>query len=147
MSLNFIIAWKNNKWYNKGVLIWRFTLVLIKINYGQIGDQNGSFIQQTSILDSRTDSGNQCFFRTELIFTGFVRWTGMFGNLWLLLTHKPIRLLTCDILEVRGRYYWPGPSGLWPSSKTANFIVSFLKLWSNLIIIQYQYNIFRKKVS
>jgi hypothetical protein len=25
------------------VLIWRFTLVLIKINYGQIGDQTGLF--------------------------------------------------------------------------------------------------------
>jgi hypothetical protein len=109
-------------------LIWRFTLVLIQINYGQIGDQNGSFIQQTSILDSRTDSGNQCFFRTELIFTGFVRWTGMFGNLWLLLTHKPIRLLTCDILEVRGRYYWPGPSGLWLNSKT----VDDLDMWKNI---------------
>jgi hypothetical protein len=24
-------------------LIWRFTLVLIKINYGQIGDQTGLF--------------------------------------------------------------------------------------------------------
>jgi hypothetical protein len=34
MSLNFIEAWKNDKWYNKRVLIWRFTLVLIKINYG-----------------------------------------------------------------------------------------------------------------
>jgi hypothetical protein len=41
MSLNFIISWQNDKWYNKRVLIWRFTLVLIKINYGQIGDQNG----------------------------------------------------------------------------------------------------------
>jgi hypothetical protein len=39
MSLNFIKAWRNDKWYNKRVLIWRFTLVLIKINYGQIGDQ------------------------------------------------------------------------------------------------------------
>jgi len=43
----FSLAWKNDKWYNKRVLIWRFTLVLIKINYGQIGDQKGSFIQQT----------------------------------------------------------------------------------------------------
>jgi hypothetical protein len=31
-------------------LIWRFTLVLIKINYGQIGDQKGSFIQQIQII-------------------------------------------------------------------------------------------------
>jgi hypothetical protein len=37
MSLNFIKA------NNKRVLIWRFTLVLIKINYGQIGDQTGLF--------------------------------------------------------------------------------------------------------
>jgi hypothetical protein len=28
---------------NKRVLIWRFTLVLIKINNGQIGDQTGTF--------------------------------------------------------------------------------------------------------
>ena len=42
MSLNFIKAWRNDK-YNKRVLIWRFTLVLIKINYGQIGDQTGLF--------------------------------------------------------------------------------------------------------
>jgi hypothetical protein len=27
-----------------------FTLVLIKINYGQIWDQKGSFIQQTQII-------------------------------------------------------------------------------------------------
>jgi hypothetical protein len=44
MSLNFIKAWSNDKSYvNKTVLIWRFTLVLIKINYGQIGDQTGLF--------------------------------------------------------------------------------------------------------
>jgi hypothetical protein len=38
MSLNFIKVWRNDKWYNKRVLIWHFTLVLIKINYGQIGN-------------------------------------------------------------------------------------------------------------
>jgi hypothetical protein len=43
MSLNFIKAWRNDKWYTIRVLIWRFTLVLIKINYGQIGDQTGLF--------------------------------------------------------------------------------------------------------
>ena len=31
MSLNFI--WRSDKWYNKRVLTWRFTLVLIKINW------------------------------------------------------------------------------------------------------------------
>jgi hypothetical protein len=34
---------ENWRWYNKRVLIWSFTLVLIKINYGQIGDQTGLF--------------------------------------------------------------------------------------------------------
>jgi hypothetical protein len=104
MSLNFIIAWKNDKWYINRVLIWRFTLILIKINYGQIGDQKGSFTRQTQyfIQDSRS-SGNQCFFRPVCL--------GISGQ--LLLTHKPVGLLTCDILEVHGRFYWPGPSGLW----------------------------------
>jgi hypothetical protein len=39
MSLNFITAWRTINDTIKRVLIWRFTLVLIKINYGQIGDQ------------------------------------------------------------------------------------------------------------
>jgi hypothetical protein len=39
---------------NKRVLIWRFTLVLIKINYGQIGDQKGLFY--TTILIHQEDS-------------------------------------------------------------------------------------------
>ena len=82
MSLNFIIARKNDKWYNKRVLIWRFTLVLIKINYGQIGDQKGSFIQQT-LYFRQSVRWKPMFFRTKLIFTGFVRRTSMFGNLWL----------------------------------------------------------------
>ena len=30
MSLNFIIGWDNEKWYNKRVLIWRFPLVFMK---------------------------------------------------------------------------------------------------------------------
>ena len=30
MSLNFIIAWNNKKWYNKRDLNWRFTLVFMK---------------------------------------------------------------------------------------------------------------------
>ena len=38
MFLTFIGAWKNDKWWNKRVLIWRFTLALIKINCGQIGE-------------------------------------------------------------------------------------------------------------
>jgi hypothetical protein len=43
MSLNFITAWRTiNDTINR-VLIWRFTLVLIKINYRQIGDQTGLF--------------------------------------------------------------------------------------------------------
>jgi hypothetical protein len=49
-------------------MIWRFTLVLIKINYGQIGDQTGLFY-----------TTNPVFYISGNIF---VRHTGMFGNLW-----------------------------------------------------------------
>ena len=52
---------------NKRVLNWRFTLVLIKINYGQIGDQTGLFYTTNPIFYT---SGNR-----------FVRRTGTFGNL------------------------------------------------------------------
>ena len=45
MSLNFIKVWINDKWYNKRVLIWRFTLVLIKINYGQINKNTRSRVR------------------------------------------------------------------------------------------------------
>jgi hypothetical protein len=66
MSLNFIKAWRNDK-YNKRVLIWLFTLVLIKINYGQIGDQTGLFYTTNPVFYT---SGNR-----------FVRRTRTFGNL------------------------------------------------------------------
>jgi hypothetical protein len=51
----------------KRVLIWRFTLVLIKINYGQIGNQTGLFYTTNPVFYT---SGNR-----------FVRRTGKFGNL------------------------------------------------------------------
>jgi hypothetical protein len=82
MSLNFIKACRNDKWYNKRVLIWCFTLVLIKINYGQIGDQTGLFYTTNPVFyTGQSVRWKPMFFRTELIFTGFVHWTGMFGNL------------------------------------------------------------------
>jgi hypothetical protein len=65
MSLNFI--WRNDKRYNKRVLIWHFTLALIKINYGQIGDQTGLFYTTNPVFYT---SGNR-----------FARLTGTFGNL------------------------------------------------------------------
>jgi hypothetical protein len=40
----------------KRVLIWRFTLVLIKINYGQIGDQTGLFYTTNPVFYT---SGNR----------------------------------------------------------------------------------------
>jgi hypothetical protein len=39
-----------DKAYNKRVLIWYFTLVLIKINYGQIGDQTGLFYTRNPVF-------------------------------------------------------------------------------------------------
>jgi hypothetical protein len=52
---------------NKRVLNWRFTLVLIKINYGQIGDQTGLFYTTNPVFYT---SGNR-----------FVRRTGTLGNI------------------------------------------------------------------
>ena len=66
--------------------------------------KQGSFIQQTQyfIPDSLSDNlsgGNPMFFRTELNFTGFVRWTGMFGNLWVhfILQKKIRKCLTINL--------------------------------------------------
>jgi hypothetical protein len=42
-------------------LIWRFTLVLIKINYGQIGDQTGLFYTTNPVFYT---SGNRFVRRT-----------------------------------------------------------------------------------
>jgi hypothetical protein len=67
MSLNFITAWRTINDTIKRVLIWHFTLVLIKINYGQIGDQAGLFYTTNPVFNT---SGNR-----------FVRRTGTFGNL------------------------------------------------------------------
>jgi hypothetical protein len=52
---------------NKRVLIWHFTLVLIKINYGQIEDQTGLFY-----------TTNPVFYTSR---NRFVHRTGTFGNL------------------------------------------------------------------
>jgi hypothetical protein len=52
---------------NKRVLNWRFTLVLIKLNFGQIGDQTGLFYTTNPVFYT---SGNR-----------FVRRTGTFENL------------------------------------------------------------------
>ena len=51
----------------KTVWIWRFTLALIKIKYGQIGDQTELFYTTNPVFYT---SGNR-----------FVRRTGTFGNL------------------------------------------------------------------
>jgi hypothetical protein len=67
MSLNFITAWRMINDTIKRVLIWRFTLVLIKIHYGQIGDQTGLFYTTNPVFYT---SGNR-----------FVRRTGTFENL------------------------------------------------------------------
>ena len=84
MSLNFIKAWRNDKWYNKRVLIWGFTLVLIKINYGQ----TGLFYTTNPVFYS---SGNR-----------FVRRTGTFGNLWFF--HLSRRTTVIQDLLVRRQF-------------------------------------------
>ena len=68
-DFNFVnvTAWRTINDTIKRVLIWRFTLVLIKINYGQIGDQTELFYTTNPVFYT---SGNR-----------FVRRTGTFGNL------------------------------------------------------------------
>ena len=58
---------ENDKWYNKKSFDLAFTLVLIKINDGQIGNQTGLFYTTNPVFYT---SGNR-----------FVRRTGTFGNL------------------------------------------------------------------
>jgi hypothetical protein len=84
--LNFI--WRNDKWYNKRVLIWRFTLVLIEMNYGQIGDQTGLFYTTNPVFYT---SGNR-----------FVRRTDTFGNLWFF--HLSRRTTVIQDLLVRRQF-------------------------------------------
>ena len=67
---NITVLWSNTTQIvitHNLVLNWRFTLVLIKINYGQIGDQTGLFNTTNPVFYT---SGNR-----------FVRRTGTFGNL------------------------------------------------------------------
>jgi hypothetical protein len=77
-----------NKWYNKRVLIWRFTLVLIKINYGQIGDQTGlCYTTNPVFYTGQSVRWKLMFFQTELIFTVFVHRTYapfFFFKFWML---------------------------------------------------------------
>ena len=87
MSLNFIKAWRNDK-YNKIVLIWRFTLVWIKMNYGQIGDQTGLFYTTNPVYYT---SGNR-----------FVHRTDTFGNLWFF--HLSRRTTVIQDLLVRRQF-------------------------------------------
>jgi hypothetical protein len=86
MSLNFI--WRNDKWHNKRVLIWHFTLVLIKINYGQIGNQTVLFYTTNPVFYT---SGNR-----------FVRRTSTFGNLWFF--HLSRRTTVMQDLLVRRQF-------------------------------------------
>jgi hypothetical protein len=51
-------------------LIWRFTLVLIKMNYGQIGDQTGLFYTTNPVFYT---SGNRFVRRTTVIQDLLVR--------------------------------------------------------------------------
>jgi hypothetical protein len=88
MSLNFIKAWRNDKWYNKRALIWRFTLVWIKINYGEIGEQTGLFY-----------TTNPVFYTSGI---RFARRTGTFGNLWFF--HLSRRTTVIQDLLVRRQF-------------------------------------------
>jgi hypothetical protein len=67
--------------HNKRVLIWHFTLVLIKINYGRIGDQTGLFYTTNPVFYT---SGNR-----------FVQRTGTFGDFSLVPSDNRNTRSTC----------------------------------------------------
>jgi hypothetical protein len=74
--------------HNKRVLIWPFTLVLIKVNYGQIGDQTGLFYTTNPVFFT---SGNR-----------FVRRTGTFGGFF----HLSRRTTVIQDLLVGVSFHW-----------------------------------------
>ena len=90
MSLNFIKAWRNDK-YNKIDLIWRFTLVLIKKIMDKLGDQTGLFHTTNPIFYT---SGNRC-----------VRRTGTFGNLWFFHLSRRTTVIQDILFDVSFHWY------------------------------------------
>jgi hypothetical protein len=74
-----------HRWNN---YFWHFTLVLIKINYGQIEDQTGLFHTTNPVFYT---SGNR-----------FVCRTGTFGNLWFF--HLSRRKTVIQDLLVRRKF-------------------------------------------
>jgi hypothetical protein len=119
MSLNFITVWRTiNDTINR-VLIWRFTLVLIKINYGQIGDQTGLFYTTNPLFYT---SGNR-----------FVRRTGTFGNMTFSLVQSDNRNTrsTCptSVFTGIGQTVMSRPEII--NYQTASFVLSALQwTWS-----------------
>ena len=72
MSLNFIIAWNNEKWYNKRDLIWRFTWSFYEILCRKLTNQS----LLTKSNDSNTGQSvlkSKGLYRTSGHFTGLVR--------------------------------------------------------------------------
>ena len=132
MSLCFIKAWRNNKWYNKRVLIWRFTLVLIKINYGQIGDQTGLFYTINPVFYT---SGNR-----------FVHRTGTFGNLWFFhLSRRTTRNTrsTCStsVFTGIGQALMSRPGS---SIKFLHFVPFHHQIWPPRAILVFDWLLFKK---
>ena len=104
---------EERKWYNKKVLIWHFTLVLIKINYGQIGDQTGLFYSTNPVFYT---SGNR-----------FVHRNGTFGNLWFF--HLSYRTTVIQDLLVRRQF------SLVPDNRTNVNVETWGERWVLVVLI------------
>jgi hypothetical protein len=109
--------------------------------------KQGSFIQQTQYFNTgQLVRWKPIFFRTELIFNGFVRWTDMLGNLWYfrisnilvhsvfvlyvfhLLSRKPnlekknlFKQILSQFLLDQIQFYLSWASGKWVSAKTVHY--------------------------
>jgi hypothetical protein len=101
------------------VLIWCFTLVLIKINYGQIGDQTGLFYTTNPVFYT---SGNR-----------FVRRTGTFRNLWFF--HLSRRTTVIQDLLVRLQF------SLVPDNRTNVNVEACMMVYLNIQKIKKKWSI------
>ena len=97
MSLNFIIGWDNEKWYNKRVLIWRFPLVFMK-SYAEKSIVIAEIKWQSNTGQSVLKSKG--LYRTGGHSTGLVRRYFVFTGIC---NHQYLSLLTLWVWTPRGR--------------------------------------------
>jgi hypothetical protein len=94
-----------HRWNN---YFWRFTLVLIKINYGQIGDQTGLFHTTNPVFYTSGNRFGLVSFFTRLFLHDHTFHCGKYIQNWKLmvydLCHRVSNLF--KLLEMKTAYSW-----------------------------------------